>query len=111
MERVQVNPYLIVQLCFRFSYRTLQQSLFKKTRFNERGTLRKPLYKVDKLTGNDHVHIEGRPEEPPQVVTVKVLITQFSVTTFQVHLKIHEPYENSVRKSNKAMTSFLNFGF
>ena len=54
------------------------------------------------LTGNDKFHIKGRPEEPPQVVTVKVLITQFSVTTFQVHLKVHEPNENSVRKSNKA---------
>ena len=40
---------------------------------------------MDELIGNDHVHIKGRPEEPPQVVTVKVLIPQFSVTNFQVH--------------------------
>ena len=35
-------------------------------------------YLMDKLTGNDHFHIKGRPEGPTRVVTVKVLITYLS---------------------------------
>ena len=50
-------------------------------------------YLMDEPTGNYHVHIKGRPEEPPQVVTVKVLITYLSY----FYLVKRRPFRNRIK--------------